>query len=125
MTFVIRKNNMTKHTSTCHCGNLKIDFDMEQGEQAIACNCSICRRRGSLLIFRAIDKVAVHMDVTDRTDYQFAKKRIHHFFCKKCGLSPWAEAEQDGKKTYAINLHCVDGLDEQSVKVQQYDGAKL
>ncbi|MDI9313083.1 MAG: GFA family protein [Hydrotalea sp.] len=115
---------MTKHTSSCHCGGLKIEFDMAAGEQAITCNCSICRRKGSMLVFRTSDKVAVQK-TTETKDYQFGKKTIHHFFCKECGVSPWSEAEHNGAKTYAINLHCVDGLDEKSVTVNQYDGAAL
>lgn len=98
---------------------------MEPGEQAISCNCSICRRKGSLLIFRTADKVVVHKDAVNTTSYQFGKKQLHHLFCKKCGLSPWIEGENNGLTTYAINLHCVDGLDEQSINIKKYDGAKL
>lgn len=36
------------YKASCHCGNVQIEFSGEFGP-AIACNCSICARRGSLL----------------------------------------------------------------------------
>lgn len=47
---VYEKEKAMLHQGSCHCG--KIAFEVEGDfETAIDCNCSLCRRRGSLLAF--------------------------------------------------------------------------
>ena len=41
---------MTSHTGSCHCGGIKFEVDGEI-DSGLACNCSICSRKGSLLWF--------------------------------------------------------------------------
>lgn len=36
-----------KHTGSCHCGNIKFEVEGEP-TSALACNCSICLRKGTL-----------------------------------------------------------------------------
>jgi hypothetical protein len=37
-----------KHQGSCHCGAIKFEAEGEIAS-AMACNCSMCQRRGSLL----------------------------------------------------------------------------
>ena len=47
-----------KYRGTCHCG--KIAFEVEGLiEKAMACNCSICSRKGSLLWFVPREQLTV------------------------------------------------------------------
>ena len=59
------------YKGSCHCG--KIAFEVE-GEinAAVACNCSICSRKGSLLWFVPREKLQL-------------KTRACQFFCVKRG----------------------------------------
>lgn len=44
------------YKGSCHCG--KVAFEVEgELDQVVACNCSICQRKGSLLWFVARDKL--------------------------------------------------------------------
>ena len=46
---------LMKHKGSCHCG--RVAFEVEGTlERAMACNCSICERKGSLLWFVPHDK---------------------------------------------------------------------
>ena len=39
-----------KYQGSCHCGNVKFEAEGEI-QQVLACNCSMCSRKGSLLWF--------------------------------------------------------------------------
>lgn len=117
---------MTNLTTTCHCGAMRAEFPAEKAAKAISCNCSICRRKGSVLVFVPAAEAKTTANQANIGDYQFGKKRIHHLFCKNCGVSPWSESsDQNGAKMMAINLRCVDGLDLTKIPTTEYDGASL
>jgi len=45
-------SEMQTYEGGCHCGRVRYEVDLAI-EQAISCNCSICRSRGLLLAFAA------------------------------------------------------------------------
>jgi len=114
-----------KYRGTCHCG--KIAFKVEGLiEKAMACNCSICSRKGSLLWFVAREQLTVHAADENIGTYQFNKKIIRHCFCRTCGIHPYAEGmDPNGQAIAAINIRCLDGVDLQTIAVQQFDGRAL
>ncbi|MSP94276.1 MAG: GFA family protein [Alphaproteobacteria bacterium] len=75
-----------KHSGGCHCGNVRFDVEMTI-DTLMACNCSICSKRGYLLAFTPEKNFTLLSGADSLTDYQFGKKNIHHVFCKTCGVS--------------------------------------
>ena len=60
------------------------------------------------------------------TDYQFAKKSIHHRFCRTCGVRSFGDgAGPDGQTMVMVNLRCVDDFDTSGLPTQQYDGRSV
>ena len=61
------------------------------------------------------------------TDYQFAKKNIHHTFCSVCGIASFGNGirPNDGAKMYSVNVRCLDGVDPQGLSVHHYDGKSV
>jgi hypothetical protein len=111
-------------TGSCHCGKIAYSLDEEMPTDALACNCSICRRKAYLHHFTIPDKFTLHADRDDIQVYTFNRHAIRHQFCKTCGCAPFAEGTgPDGKDMVEINLRCVDGLDVESLNVSHYDGA--
>jgi hypothetical protein len=113
-----------KHEGSCHCG--RIAFEVEGDvEQVIDCNCSICRRRGSLLWFAPSEALVLTTPESDVSTYTFNKHHIQHHFCAHCGISPYAEAidPRSGAPTVAVNVRCLPAVDLKSLKVTEYDGA--
>ncbi|TDU26415.1 hypothetical protein DFR24_3439 [Panacagrimonas perspica] len=110
------------HTGSCHCGNVK--FEVEgQIDGAMACNCSICSRKGSLLWFVPRDALKLLSSENDLATYTFNKHVIQHRFCATCGIHPFGEGtDPKGNRMAAINLRCVDGIDLDALKVQHFDG---
>ena len=57
------------------------------------------------------------------TDYQFNKHIIHHVFCKRCGIKPFARGTKpDGQAMVAINVRCLDDIDVFTVQTKQVNG---
>ena len=109
----------------CHCG--KIAFEAE-GELtgAMACNCSICQRKGTLMWF--VPRAQLHLLTPPdaMSTYTFNKHVIKHYFCPTCGMHPFGEAnDPNGNPMAAINIRCLEDIDLATVPVQQYDGRAI
>ena len=116
---------MTTHTGSCHCG--RIAFEVEGDiDSALACNCSICSRKGSLLWFVPRDRLKLKTPETAASTYEFNKHVIKHRFCPTCGIHPYGEGKDPkGNAMAAINLRCIENLDLASIPVHQFDGRSL
>ena len=111
-------------TGSCHCGKITYSLAEDSPTQAMECNCSICRRKGYLHHFSTPDRFTLQGDRADLQVYTFNRHAIRHQFCRTCGCAPFAEGiGPDGKEMVEINLRCVDGLDPETLKIVQYDGA--
>jgi len=99
---------------------------MAPPDKAYACNCSICSRAGWLLAFAPNDAFRLVAGDRDLADYQFGKKRIHHFFCRTCGVRLFSRgAGEDGKEMISVNLRCIEGFDPTRLPVETFDGASI
>ena len=114
-----------KYRGSCHCG--KVSFEVEgEIKGAMACNCSICQRKGSLLWF--VPREHLHLLSPDDATriYTFNKHVIKHRFCPTCGIHPYGEGiGPDGKAMAAINIRCIENIDLTSIPVQHFDGRSL
>ena len=112
---------MTSHRASCHCGNTRLEFEADITE-GLACNCSMCQRRGSLLWFMPRAQLQA-LDSKPSATYRFHTHKIAHHFCPTCGIHTWGEGTApDGTLMAAINLRCVEDLDLAAVPVKHFDG---
>lgn len=114
------------YQGSCHCGAVRFEVTMPAPEKAFACNCSICARAGWLLAF--VDPAAFRLVAGGDAlaDYQFGARRLHHPFCRTCGVRPFSRGKDGaGKEGVAINLRCVAGIEAASLPVETFDGASL
>jgi len=113
------------YRGSCHCG--KVAFDVEGTlDQALACNCSICQRKGSLLWFVPREQFKLATPDADAGTYLFNKHLIRHRFCLTCGIHPYAEGQDPkGNAMAAINVRCLEGIDLDAVPVTMFDGRSL
>ncbi|BDG08554.1 GFA family protein [Anaeromyxobacter paludicola] len=106
----------------CHCGAVRYRVTAEV-ERAVSCNCSICSKTGALLAFAPAERFELLRGADALTDYQWGKKRIHHTFCRHCGVRSFARGEKPGGgEMVAFNLRCVDGVDLGAIPVVSHDG---
>ena len=114
-----------KYKGSCHCGNIAFEVEGEL-KGAMACNCSICSRKGSLLWFVPRDQLDLLVSEDNLSTYTFNKHVIKHRFCRTCGIHPFAEGiDSKGNQMAAINMRCLESIDLESVPVQHFDGRSL
>jgi hypothetical protein len=115
-----------RYRGSCHCG--KVAYEV-QGEvdSAMACNCSMCQRKGSLLWFVPMTQFELKTPDENASTYLFNKHVIKHRFCANCGIHPYAEAihPKTGVPMAAINIRCLEGIDLDKVPVTHFDGRAL
>lgn len=113
------------YTGSCHCGRVAFDVEGEI-QSAMACNCSICARKGVLMWFVPREQLRLRTPDDAAATYTFNKHVIQHRFCAACGIHPYGEAsDPSGTRMAAINLRCIDGLDLDAIPVQHFDGRSL
>lgn len=116
----------TLHHLSCHCGAVQLDAEFALAGLA-TCNCSLCGRSGAIMAFVPADKLSNIQGEDHLTDYQFGQKRIHHGFCRICGVRPFARGPgDDGREWAMINVRCVEGVDAHTLLVtRKFDGKSL
>jgi hypothetical protein len=114
------------YTGGCHCGEVRYEVRVDL-DNVIACNCSICTKRGLLLAFAPADQFTLHAGQDRMTDYQFNKKMIHHLFCPTCGVESFARGTtpDGGQMMVAVNVRCLDDIDVGALKPMPFDGKSL
>ncbi|KQV51773.1 GFA family protein [Massilia sp. Root335] len=110
------------YQGSCHCG--RVAYEVEGDIQgALACNCSMCQRKGSLLWFVPRAQFRLRTPEDAAATYTFNKHVIKHRFCPTCGIHPYAEGiDSKGNAMAAINLRCIDGLDLAAIPVREFNG---
>jgi hypothetical protein len=114
-----------KYSGSCHCGRIAYEVEGDLGE-VMACNCSMCVRKGSLLWFVRRTNLSLSTPEANLGTYTFNKHKIKHRFCSACGIHPFAEAtDPAGNPMAAINVRCLEGVDVSSLPVKHFDGRAL
>lgn len=113
------------YVGSCHCGRVRFEVEGEIAS-AMACNCSICQRRGSLLWFVPRSGLRLLTPEENAGTYTFNKHAIKHRFCPECGIHPYGEGmSPKGEPVAAINIRCIEGIDLPAIPVTQFDGRAL
>lgn len=118
---------MTKHyQGSCHCGAIKFTFDAEEISRGLRCTCSICSRKGALMLADAVanDELHIEADENDIGLYQFDSKIAKHYFCKTCGIYTHNETIR-APGHMRVNLGCIDDLDTSTLELVVFDGKNL
>ena len=115
----------TTYTGSCHCGAVRYRVTTKL-ESAMTCNCSMCSRSGTMLTFVPAAQFEQLSGQEALRDYQFGKKKIHHLFCSRCGIKPFARGvAPDGSDVVAVNVRCLEGVDLGAVPLRSFDGRSL
>lgn len=114
-----------RYQGSCHCGG--VAFEVEGTlDSAMACNCSMCERKGSLLWFVPNEKLKLRTPSQNVSTYTFNKHVVKHRFCPTCGIHPYGEGvDAQGNAMAAINIRCLEGIDLDKIPVIHFDGRAL
>jgi hypothetical protein len=106
---------------SCHCGAVTWRFDADP-ESATSCNCTVCRRYGSLWIY---DHEGEGVHVMGPTQPYVRGKALEFRFCPKCAcVVAWRalEAGKDGRRRMAVNVRLADPAAVAHLPIDHFDG---
>ena len=107
---------------SCHCGALRWSFDGVP-DSATGCNCTLCRRYGTLWAYGHED-VDIRVSGPTRA-YAFASKTIGFHFCPTCGCVAWWRSfttNPEGRRRIAVNLRLADPAAVAGIVLDHFDG---
>jgi hypothetical protein len=100
----------TKHKASCHCGTVVLELDLPDGiVNPRRCDCSMCRRRGTIVASVPLAGVRVVQGESALKLYQFNTKTAKHFFCSNCGIYTHHQRRSNPSQ-YGYNVGCLEGL---------------
>ena len=115
----------TTYEGGCHCGCVRYEAKADLGH-VMSCNCSICQKHGLMLAFIPAEQFKLVAGEDALSDYQFNKMKVHHLFCRHCGVESFARGSKpDGTAMIAVNVRCLDGIDAASLSPTAFDGKSL
>ncbi len=107
---------------TCHCGAVRWTLN-HVPERATACNCTVCRRLGTLWAYGHEGETVT---VTGPTNaYLRDPGDIGFHFCPDCGcMAYWRGCEPgaDGRRRIAVNLRLAEPRFVADVPLRRFDG---
>jgi hypothetical protein len=110
------------HAGGCHCGAVRYNVEGDLSE-VIACNCSMCQKKGTLLAFVPAESFVLQAGDDHLSTYTFNKHIIQHLFCSKCGVTSFARGKDpSGREMVAVNVRCLDDVDLDAVTITKIDG---
>ncbi len=114
---------MQMYSGSCQCGAVGYQVIADLSN-TITCNCSRCRRLGSILAFTPASAFKLQKGEDNLTEYKFNKHVISHLFCKTCGVQSFSRGTgPDGTETIALNVRCLDGVNVDALQLQKFNGA--
>ena len=112
---------------SCHCKEVQIELKLEKDlEELVRCNCSLCKRRGSIMSKIKLENLKIRKGADKLTLYKFGKKQhAEHFFCSICGVYTHHRSYTN-PENYEFNVACIDNIDTFKYKhIPIFNGKKL
>ena len=106
----------------CHCGGVRWRFQGNPGG-ATACNCTVCRRYGTLWIYGHEGEEIV-VSGTTRT-YTRNEKHLSFHFCPNCAcVVSWRSNHLDpeGRRRVAVNVRMAEPDAVADLPIDHFDG---
>lgn len=111
------------YRGSCHCGRVAFEVEGELTE-AMACNCSICTRKGAPIWFVPRGALRLVTPERDLASYSFNRHIILHRFCATCGIHCFGEGlDPKGNPMAAVNIRCLEGIDLEAIQLRHFDGS--
>jgi hypothetical protein len=114
--------------AACHCGTVRITLDPAPS-WVLDCNCSICRRYGTLWAYTwdFLGKRSLRATLIQGTDalepYIWGDREIGFWRCKMCGCVTHHTALNEPAKIRGVNARIFVDFDPASVTIHRSDNA--
>jgi hypothetical protein len=110
-------------TATCHCGAVRLEV-ARRPRRLTDCNCSICRRYGTLWAYYKEEAVRVVCARGATSSYSWGDKSLRFVRCNTCGcITHWQRIRSTAESTMGVNARNFEPGEIASVRVRKLDGA--
>ena len=100
----------------CHCGAVEAEINVAENlEKILRCNCSLCKRRGTVMSMVKNEDFKIIKGAEKLKLYQFHTKVAKHYFCSTCGIYTHHNPRSNPAMT-GFNLGCIDEIDTFNLK---------
>jgi hypothetical protein len=115
---------MTMITTTCHCGAVAIQIPRAPATLT-NCNCSICRRYGTLWAYYPADEVNVSAEPGATMAYAWGDESIRFVRCSTCGcVTHWEPIDPGSESRVGVNARNFHPDQLGAVRIRRLDGAE-
>ena len=111
------------YRGSCHCGAVHFEIQTDSPELT-TCDCSMCRRRGALMVKVHESAFRLLSGQDSLATYQFHTCTAKHYFCKTCGIYPF-HRKRVTPDHYGVNVGCLENFDASGVPVRATAGAQM
>ena len=110
-------------TATCHCGAIKVAVP-RRPRSLTACNCSICRRYGTLWAYYKGSQVRVTSAPGALSRYRWGDKSLAFVRCRNCGcVTHWQQTGPTETDRMGVNARNFEPRSIEAVRIRRLDGA--
>jgi len=111
-------------TGSCHCGAVQIAV-AEAPSIVSSCNCSICRRLGTLWAYYSPTQVTLTHEPGATDAYSWGERSLAFRRCATCGCTTHWEAIGDPVyDRMGVNARLLD-IDIDAIPVKKFDGRSM
>jgi hypothetical protein len=97
--------------ASCHCQTVQIEIELADGiANLYRCNCSLCRRKGAIMMMVPKAQLKVVAGEDTLSLYQWNLRIAKHYFCSVCGIYTHHQRRTDPTQC-GINVACLEGVD--------------
>ena len=95
-------------TAACHCGAVRLEV-ARRPRQLTDCNCSICRRYGSLWAYYTRKTARLQSPEDTVSRYVWGDGKIEFCFCKTCGcITHHERVEKTSDSMIGVNARMME-----------------
>ena len=99
---------MPTYAGSCHCGAVRFSLTKAAPlAEAIECNCSVCTKKGVLLVPAEETELQIEQGEDKLQLYQWRSNTAHHWFCGTCGIHAFNRPRNNPERL-AVNIRCLD-----------------
>ena len=107
--------------ASCHCGAVRIEV-AERPAQLTACNCSLCRRLGTLWAYYRPQQVSIVQGAGATVPYVQGDRTLAMHHCATCGcITHWSSLT--GADRMAVNARLMEEREIQHARVRRLNAA--
>ncbi|MBV8501808.1 MAG: GFA family protein [Paucibacter sp.] len=109
---------------SCHCGRVKLRLPSIP-EQGTRCNCSLCRRLGTVWAYFPLRTVHIEGHPEHTQDYVQGDRTLRTIRCKGCGcVTHWELVDAAPGSRHGVNLNNFPPALLERIHIRRFDGAE-